>query len=261
MRIIDANVGLGHWPFRKLLVETADELHAELARAGIGEALVYSLNAVFYKDVQRGNRELEMLSDAGWARVCAVIDATRPGALEDLRECVEGLGACAVRLFPGYHCYALDAPSVAAFLDDVQDAWPGMPALVTVRLEDERLHHPMARVAVPALEPVAALARRLPQMPIILMGARVGEVGPTIETASVRYDISRMTAQEFLPTALETIAPDRLIFGTNLPLFTPECAVLKVSEADAEPAVKERIFHRNILSCVPFGDRPPHIPG
>ena len=98
-----------------------------MGRAALDEALVYALNAVFYKDVQSGNRELAALVDAPWARICATVDPSRPGALDDLRECLGDLNACAVRLFPGYHGYAIGDPAVLRFLEDLQEARPGLP--------------------------------------------------------------------------------------------------------------------------------------
>ena len=242
--MFDANCGLGRWPFRKLHVRTAAALRAELARAGIDAALVYSLGAVFYKDVQSGNRELGALRHAPWARLCAVVDPVRPGAEEDLEECVRDLGACAVRLVPGYHGYGLGDPRVEAFLRRAQGLRPGMPVVVTVRLEDERLHHPSARVPPVAMEALAALAQRLPEVPMVAAGARLHEAWPALAAPNVHFDVSRMMEQEFLPAALRVIPAERLIFGTNLPLFTPECAVCKLAEAPA--AVKELIFHANL---------------
>ena len=254
MKLFDANVGLGHWPFRKIAIETPDALQAELSRAGISQALVYSLNAVFYKDVQSGNMELAPLRDASWPEVCAVINPTRPGALEDLAESVEKLDVCAVRLFPGYHCYGLDDPKVAAFIEKSGEIRPRVPVLITVRLEDERVHHPMALVPPPDLRHVTPLARRFPDTPIILMGANSADArqvfGGVPKEAAVYYEIARMTDQEFLPSILKAIPSDRLIFGTNLPLFTPESSVLKVSEAEVSQDIKEQVFHRNLASAL-----------
>ena len=258
MKMFDANVGLGHWPFRKIPLETPDLLQAELSRAGISQALVYSLNAVFYKDAQSGNMELAPLRDASWAKVCAVINPTRPGALEDLAESVEQLGACAIRLFPGYHCYGLDDPQVGSFIEESQNIQGGLPLLITVRLEDERMHHPMALVPPPDLRHVTPLARRFPDVPIILMGGNSGNArqvfGAVPKDAAVYFEISRMTDQEFMPSVLEAIPAERLVFGTNLPLFTPESSVLKVSEADVPEDVKEQVFHRNLSALLGLDD-------
>ena len=259
MTVFDANVGLGHWPFRKLPVETPNGLHAELTRAGIDHALVYSLNAVFYKDVHSGNRELSVLSgEKSWARIAAVINPTHTGAEDDLNEAIEQLDARAVRLFPGYHRYRLDDPLVGDFLSRLQDRRPGLPVLITVRLEDERLHRPVARVPAPDLAVVPSLAKRFPKLAIILMCIQLGEAQKVqdalSEGAAVYYEISRMTNSEFLPTVLDAIPAQRLIFGTNLPLFVPECAVLKISKPDAPEQIKKKIFYANLAALI--GDIP-----
>ena len=258
MRIFDANVGVGHWPFRKLAVETAEQLRSELTRAGIKRALVYSINAVFYKDVHSGNMELaELASGESWAHIAAVINPTRPGALDDLNEAVAELATCAVRLFPGYHGYALDDPWVERFLSALREAHPRMPVVITVRLEDERLHHPMARVPAVDLAPVAELASRFPERPFILAGVNLGAAKQVRDAvgadASVFYEISRMTDQEFLRTALEALPAERLIFGTNLPLFNPGSGVQKIVLANAPDVLKQKILGANLEALLETG--------
>jgi len=260
MTILDANVGLGHWPFRKLAIQSPDDLHAELARAGIDRALVYSLNAVLWKDVQSANMELACLVGSAWATPSAVVDPTRPGALRDLDEAIESLAARAVRLFPGYHCYPLDAPGVTAFFERLHHSQRRLPVLITVRLEDERMHHPVARVRPPEPSHLAALVERFPEAPIILVGITLGEakqVRAAIPTDSrVYYEISRMTDWEFLPTALEHLPAEQLVFGTNLPLYVPECAVYKVAEPDLPESIKEKVFYRNLAPLLDSERRP-----
>ena len=254
MNIFDANVGVGHWPFRKLAVETPEQVRSELQRAGIERALVYSLNAVFYKDVRSGNRELARLVGEPWARVAAVVNPARPGAWDDIEEALEKFNARAVRLFPSCHGYRLDDPFVAQFLSRLRESRPHLPVMITVRLEDERLRHPIACANPPELDAVCDLARSFPDLPIILMGINSNEAKRVLdvvgEKARVYFEISRMTDGEFLPTVLEMLPAERLIFGSNLPLFVPECAVLKVANAAAPEEAKQKISHGNLAELV-----------
>ncbi len=56
--IIDLHAHLGHYPFRRLRHHTAPGLLGLMDRSGIDKAVVSSLNAVFYRNVHEGNRDL-----------------------------------------------------------------------------------------------------------------------------------------------------------------------------------------------------------
>lgn len=254
MKVLDANVGIGHWSFRRLAVQSVGDLRKELCRAGIHAALVYSLNAVFYKDMQSGNEELVALRGASWAMTSAVVDPVAAGALRDLEESIDMLSVRAVRLFPSYHGYEISDARADWLFQYVAGLPQPLPVLVTMRLEDERLHHRLAKVSPPALEGIVPVAARFPRVPIILVGARLAEAKALYDQlpphASVYYEISRMTEWEFMSSALEALPTERLVFGTNLPLYTPECGVQKVTRADVPESIKARILYGNLADLL-----------
>ena len=56
---IDANVAVGHYPFRQFPFDSQDPavIKERLQAAGIGRACVSSLHGIFYGDPQQGNDE------------------------------------------------------------------------------------------------------------------------------------------------------------------------------------------------------------
>ncbi len=58
--------------------------------------------------------------------------------------------------------------------------------------------------------------------------------------------------QQTIPRLLETLGPERLVFGTGMPLKYGKAALLKLELLDAPPAAKERLAHENmerLLGC------------
>ena len=62
--MIDANAYVGNWPFRQLRYTTPAALLGKMDALGIEQAVVSSLENVFYKDLLAGNRNLHALVKA-----------------------------------------------------------------------------------------------------------------------------------------------------------------------------------------------------
>ena len=139
--IVDANAYLGDFPWRP--VDAApDDLLARMDREGIDRAVVSSLDAVFYRNVHHGNRELAASVAGHGDRFVpfATINPAYPAWEDDLEECVTELGMKGVRLFPMHHDYALDDPAVEALLGKAVEL--DIPVMFVPTLEDTRQHHP-----------------------------------------------------------------------------------------------------------------------
>jgi predicted TIM-barrel fold metal-dependent hydrolase len=52
--------------------------------------------------------------------------------------------------------------------------------------------------------------------------------------------------QKSLPALLDRLGPERLVFGSGMPLKAASPALLKLELLEALPAVKERLAHRNM---------------
>ncbi|MGD8237415.1 MAG: metal-dependent hydrolase, partial [Armatimonadota bacterium] len=107
--LIDVNAYLGHWAFRELRNNTAARLVRLMDRKGIDLAVVSSASAILYKNSQAGNEQLARDTRRHGDRLIpfAVINPAYADWEHDLAVCVEDLGMRGLRLYPGYHNYAL----------------------------------------------------------------------------------------------------------------------------------------------------------
>src|SRR5688500_6367346 len=172
--LVDVNSFLGEWPTRRLhgspppppeaLLDRRIEL---MERRGIDRALLSPLDAVLLKDVDVANRELHDLlaahpASSEYVLPAYVLNPTWPAWEGDLERCLGDYrltrGGGAIRLLPGYHGYRLDDGAQAPFFDRLEEN--GLPVIVTVQLEDGRMHHPAMRVPdVSTDEIVGAIGR------------------------------------------------------------------------------------------------------
>ncbi len=244
---IDCNVTLGHWPFHPLRHNTPEAFLGLMDREGIGRAWVAPFEAVFYKGVQPANRDLAAALTGHGDRLLqiAVIDPAFPGWEDDLAECAD-LGLRGVRLYPSYHGYDAQHPGLLRLLEIVAAAG-GFVQIVT-RIQDERLHHPLAQVPPVDVQGVARLAAGMPELPMTLLNAATAEVAAALKTASpsnLTFDISHVDGLGAVGKLARSVGAERLLFGSHAPFFIPRSAVLKMVEADLTPEQRMAVLQGN----------------
>ena len=90
----------------------------------------------------------------------AMVNPSFPGWERDLRQAVEELGCVGCGIVPNYHGYTVYDPCANALLRTLGEM--GLPALVFVRLWDERSHHWRMQVPPLAVEDLDRYGRRRP---------------------------------------------------------------------------------------------------
>jgi predicted TIM-barrel fold metal-dependent hydrolase len=251
--LLDANAWLGHYPFRHVPNTTPEGLLGLMDKLQIESAVVSSLHAVFYRDPQGGNEELARWVAPHRDRLipCATLNPTYAGWERDLRQCCEEWDFCGLRLFPAYHNYRLAGPEC---WDLVQAATGrGLHVAIPLRLEDRRQRHWLDTTSEVSLTDVADLARACPEAEILVLEALGVESSPFVREpalakARVSFEFSRMATvlQQSIPRLLEALGPERLVFGTGMPLKYGKAALLKLELLEAPPATKERLAHENM---------------
>jgi hypothetical protein len=260
---IDVNAFLGPYPFREVPGTSATAVLAAMDRAGIDEAWVTYLPAVFWPDPMRGNA---LLRDAvaGTARLRPV-PAVHPGLAgwqETLAREVEA-GCPAVRCDPGY-C-GLDPAGDAMIALACATGRLGVPLMMAVRLEDARQRDP--RDGAPELPAwaVRKLLRSDPAVRLLITHAdrdHIQEVyfGSTpAEAARIHWDISWVWGppEDHLALLLDTIGPERFVFGTGMPLRLPETGVARLDLLDLAPDARGLIEAGTAGALTPLPPRPP----
>ena len=269
--LVDVNAAVGDWPFRRLPCNTIERLLERMDRLGIRQAAVSRLENVFYKDCLTGNRELHALIAPHAERFVPLytINPAFPGWQGDLDICVRELGLAAgrggLRLYPGYHRYALDGGEAARLLERAVAL--DVPVAVSSRLEDERTHHWLCKVPPVPPEALSAAVAAAPGVRWVVCGLRAPQVravwlgltaAGVADRARVLFDLSFVQGPiDECQLLAEAVGAERLAFGTNLPLTVPEAAALALAYADLPPDAVARIAAGNAARH--FGLEPPGV--
>jgi predicted TIM-barrel fold metal-dependent hydrolase len=257
---LDANAWLGHYPFRSVPNNTPEGLLRLMDKHGIEKAVVSSLQAVFYRDAHPGNEELARWVAPHRDRLipCATLNPTYAGWERDLRQCCEEWGMRGLRLFPSHHNYPLTAPECLELVRAASGR--GLHVAIPQRLEDRRQRHWMDTTAEVTLTDVAALARACPETEIVVLEALGVESSPfvrdpSLAEARVSFEFSRMATvlQRSIPRLIEVLGPERLVFGTGMPLKYAKAALLKLELLAAPTAVKEQLARGNMERLLGIG--------
>jgi predicted TIM-barrel fold metal-dependent hydrolase len=220
--IIDVNACLGHYPFRQLRSNTADQMVALMDRNGIDRAVVSSIHAVFYRDVHRGNEELyaETKRHASRFIPVATINPKYVGWERDLVQAVKEWGMKGVTLVPEHQGYALNDEHGRAALARIAEL--GVPVMLMQRFEDRRQRHAWDRAE--DLQPAALLeaARAHPTLKFLLPNW-LGLDGPKMVDGGMKgrclVDFARlsMVYRKDALRLMETLGAEAMAFGSHMP--------------------------------------------
>jgi predicted TIM-barrel fold metal-dependent hydrolase len=250
--MIDVNACLGHFAFRQLRHNTAAGLLRLMDRKRIERAVVSSAASITYRNAQSGNEEVAAEVKAHRDRLipCAVLNPAYAGWQYDLGICHRDFGMRGLRLYPRWHNYRLTDSSCLELVHAAAELrWP---VSIPLRVEDRRQQSWLVDVPDVDHEEIAALVRSAPKASFILLNgsgyvsSSLGRKGSPLP-ANYAIEISSLTAvlANELGQLLETLGPDRLVFGTGMPFHYPDPALLKLEVLEAPADVKEKIRRLN----------------
>lgn len=235
---VDVNVHLSRWPFRRLPLDEPQLLVARLKKLGFTEAWAGSFDAILHRDLSEVNRRLaetcRQYGSDGLLRPVGAVNPALPDWREDFRRCVEVHRMHAVRIYPGYHGYGLDAGDVAELLQLAGRA--GVLVQIAVALEDARTQHPLVRIADVDLAPLPGLLERSPDVPVMLINHRLSAeaAGRLARFENLSFDTARVEATEGIERLMASVGSARVMLGTHAPFLIPESALIKVYESNLD---------------------------
>jgi hypothetical protein len=248
--LVDVNVNLGRWPLRRVPGDEPDRLVAKLRSRGVTQAWAGSFEALLHKDLAAVNGRLgEDCRRHGRGRLLPFgsVNPKSPGWEEDLRRCVEVHRMRGLRLHPNYHGYRLDDPAFARLL--ALAAEHRLLVQIALLMEDERMMHPLLRVAPVDPAPLADLAGRIPGLRLVLVNAPAALHGELLQKLVVARDIcveiSMLEGVGGIGSLLEQAPVERVLFGSYAPLFYFEAAELKLRESPLTPAQTQALCRGN----------------
>ena len=230
--IIDTNVDLFHWPFRRLPLDSTDKLIKKLRSLNVGQAWAGSFEGILQRDLKGVNQRL--------ADTCALhhelipigsINPELPDWQNDLRVCIETHKMPGIRLHPNYHGYTLEDPRLVQVLKLATAS--NLLVQIAVTMEDVRTQHPMVHTADVDLSPLPDLMKSIPEARVQILNyrPRAALIQKLSNTPGISFDTARADATDGVSKLLRSLPSGRVLFGSHAPFLIPEAALIRVAEA------------------------------
>lgn len=252
--IIDTNVNLFQWPYRRLKYDNTPALVAKLRRHRISQAWAGSYEALLHKNINGVNTRLAEECRTRGEGMLIPFGTVNPAWLdweEDLRRCQEVHRMPGIRLYPAFQHCGFENPEFVRLLKLAGDR--GMIVQIVGEIEEPRVQHPNLALRNMALDSLAAALKAAPHTKvhlvhfgplIFLSGGQVSQhARETIRNETGAYfDISRLEGNGILgrvlgvdeplgPAAVGKLPLERLLFATNSPYFPVEASVIRLFES------------------------------
>ena len=231
--IIDTNVSLFQWPFRRLPLDDVDRLVEKLQTLSITQAWAGSFEGLLHRDITSVNERL--------AKACrphpelipiGSINPTLDDWERDLRRCMEQHKMPAIRMHPNYHGYTLADPRFGQVMQRATAA--GFLIQIAVAMEDTRTQHPMMQVADVDLEPLAGWIQSNAAAKVQLLNWRpkAAQLDRLAKIPGVYFDTARVEGTDGVAKLMRSVPAGRVMLGTHAPFLIPEAALIRTGESD-----------------------------
>lgn len=244
--IIDTNVSLFQWPFRRLPLDNVVDLVKKFRLLGITQAWAGSFEAILHRDLRAANERLGKTC-ANYSELLPVgaINLTLPGWEGDLRRCIQRHRMHAIRLHPNYHGYTLEEPAVSRLLQKASEA--NLLVQISVAMEDSRTQHKLVQVPDVDLSHLPKLLGRIPNAKIQILNHRspLRLMESLAAFPGVSFDTARVDATDGPTKLLRTVPPGRVMFGTHSPFLIPEAALIRSGESNLTDEELVSLFQKN----------------
>jgi len=255
--IVDVNAFLGLWSFRNLEYSGIEGLERLMERSGISRALVSPLESLFYVDNWTANAAMLKLADSRSLSPIAAINPLLPDAGDFLREVADHRAIRGLKLHPGYHGYGLSDGSATLAFDFAEKR--GIPVIIPVRIQDERLHPRFAIVPPTSPKGLAEVAKLYRRVKVLVCNARSDELTEILDNGgswgNLYAVVSWAQMEGFVASAVGKYGCGRLMWGSNMPLQYPEPTLEQIKKADIEVGEKRRILAENAEEIFNLQDR------
>ena len=246
--IIDTNITLSRWPFRRLAGDETPDLVARLRKRNITQAWTGSFDG--HKDVSSVNTRLASDCRAYGQGILVPFGSVNPKLpdwQEDLRRCQEEHKMPGIRLHPNYHGYDLKDPVFAELLRLA--AARGLIVQLALCVEDERTQHPLMRVPPVDMTSLPDLVKGEAKLRLVVLNCypqlKLDELQKLAPAGEVYFDLSMVEGVGGVARLADRVSLQRVLFGSHFPLFYFESALLKVQESGFSEVQRKMIFEEN----------------
>lgn len=253
--IVDVNVSLSRWPFRRLAGDEPAELVSRLRKRNVSQAWAGTFDGIFHKDLSAANARLAKdcrTHGAGFLLPFGSINPKLQDWQEDLRRCHEEHKMAGIRLHPNYHGYKLDDPVFRELLRLASAR--KLIVQLTLVMEDERTQHSLMRVPPVNIAPLTDLFTSDPQLRLVVLNCYPAIQLDTLKKLSsaggIYFDFAMVERIGAVSRLAAQVSFSRVLFGSNYPLYYFESALLKVKESGLTEAQSNAVFAGNARRLV-----------
>lgn len=248
--MIDVNVSLFQWPFRRLTYDDPAKLTAKLQSHGVTRAWAGSFEGVLHRDIDAVNRRLTKTCRThgdGLFVPFGSVNPLLPDWREDVRRCHEDYQMPGIRLHPNYHGYDLKAPEFAELLSLAEER--KLIVQLALRMEDDRTHHPLMQVPDVDTTPLLDLLPKYPAIRVVLINSLRTLAGDLLTRLTVHknvfVEISMKEGVGGITNLLTQVPHTQILFGSHAPFFIFESAENKLRESDLGETIRGAIARGN----------------
>lgn len=266
--IIDTNIYLSRWPFRRLPGDEPADLVAKLRQRNVVQAWAGSFDGMLYRDIAGVNIRLaQACRDYGEGMLIPFgsINPKLPDWRDDVQRCGEEHKMRGIRLHPNYHGYNLDDPVFAELLKLATAH--RLIVQLALCMEDPRTQLPLMRVPPLDIAPLANVVKKTPGLRLELLNCpshiSKEEFRALLDAGDVYSEISMVEGVAGLSRLVNHVPLPRVLFGSYYPFFYFESALIKVQESGLDEAAQKAICEDNAREMLrrPARTKPPHRPG
>ena len=257
--MIDTNVSLFRWPYRRLPGDEPEMLVSGLRDRGVTQAWAGSYEALWHRDMAGVNARLTDVCHRigqNYLLPFGCVNPKLPDWKEDLRRCHEVHRMAGIRLFPNYHGYSLADPLFVELVSRATDL--NLIIQIAMSMEDMRTQRTATAPVDPA--PLADVLQRPPRARFVLLnygGWTDDDAGESIakirKAENVYFDIAMNEGVGGLARLVAATSPSRVLFGSHSPFFIFESAWLKVLSEALPPDQERAVLEKNARSLLGHG--------
>ncbi len=248
--IIDANVSLSRWPFRRLAGDEAPDLVARLRKQGVTQAWAGSFDGMLHRDIGGVNARLAADCRAhgkDFLLPFGSINPKLPDWQEDVRRCSEDFHMPGIRLHPNYHGYELTDPAFAELLKLATAR--GLIVQIALSMEDVRTQYPLLQVAPVNVAAMPEIVKREAGARVVLLNwwpaMREQRLQTFVDAGQIYFDIAMVEGVGGVARLVDRLPAERVLFGSHAPFFVLQAAMLKMQESGLGADTKKALFEGN----------------
>ena len=243
--IVDTNVNLFEWPFRKMKYGDTASVLKKLRQHRITKMWAGSYEAVFSKSIDITNERLAReCRDNGKGALIpfGTVNPIWPDWEEDVRRCHEVHKMPGIRLYPAYQGYDLTHENFGKLVSLA--AKRGLIIQIAGNLEDTRVQHPIVASREISFQPVVDAMKANPKAKVQLLNWNEHVNNELLKKlvleTTVMFDIAWLESTGGLARLMDgnswfgvrtPVPVDRILFGSYAPFFPVESALMKLFES------------------------------